>query len=115
MTFLLSEWYHARTPTKSTMLLVSFIWGFSMACSVFSGAKGLRQSYLMWRCTRWWAKYYMVMVWIEWISCFVMSIITWSYLQGRINSRYVRELGCMYMDRVGAADTQQYLALLGHP
>ncbi|KAI1852388.1 hypothetical protein JX266_002566 [Neoarthrinium moseri] len=77
--FLIPPWYEYQTPNLYDLNIASIIWGFSLACAVFTLKKAIRQS---------WRSYkrgkirnpYIVMVWAEWTVCVTISVVVWLFL-----------------------------------
>ncbi|KAI1844110.1 hypothetical protein JX265_009627 [Neoarthrinium moseri] len=81
--FLVPEWYHTDPPTDEDMNIASIIWGFSLSCACFTFVKGARQSWISYRRTKN-VNAYVVMIWLEWLACLVISVISWLFLRGVI-------------------------------
>ena len=76
-----------RDPAlPQSITLATFIWGFSIACAIFTMAKATQQTYNAWKRSRV-MNAYIIMIWSEWVSCVVISIISWLYLNGNIVAR----------------------------
>ncbi|KAK3687450.1 hypothetical protein B0T22DRAFT_439081 [Podospora appendiculata] len=77
---LVPPWYQQHLLLQSDLLLATFLWGCTIAVSLFAGAKGVRQTYRSWtRSHR--VNAYIVMIWLEWWSCLATSIIIWFFLE----------------------------------
>ncbi|KAK6083076.1 hypothetical protein SCUP234_03904 [Seiridium cupressi] len=78
---LVPPWYHSVSPNDINMNICSIIWGFSLCCAVFTGTEATGQS---------WAAHkkgklltaYPIMVWAEWISSVIISVLSWVFLKG---------------------------------
>ncbi|KAM0818720.1 hypothetical protein AB5N19_04532 [Seiridium cardinale] len=77
--FLLPPWYVPEQPTELDLNIASIIWGFSLACGVFTFFKAVKQSWKSYRRGKIWNAY-IIMVWSEWTVCIVISIVGWLYL-----------------------------------
>ncbi|KAI1496517.1 hypothetical protein F5X99DRAFT_422044 [Biscogniauxia marginata] len=83
MGFLIPPWYKTEVPDDLTMNICSIIWGFSLCFSVFACTEATRQT---WRFCQKGKLFntYIIMVWAEWISSLVISIVSWMVLKGYI-------------------------------
>lgn len=86
---LVPPWYYEAPPGLADMFLATFIWGFTIAVATFACNKAVRQTYRSWtRSHR--LNAYIVMVWLEWLSCVATTATSWLFLENFINPRYVR-------------------------
>ncbi|KAF2183108.1 hypothetical protein K469DRAFT_690225 [Zopfia rhizophila CBS 207.26] len=72
--FLVPPWYSVPAPTKDDMYIATFVWGFSMACSIFTAVKAFRQSITSWKRMKS-ITAYVVMIWMEWASNVTMACL----------------------------------------
>ncbi|KAK3989317.1 hypothetical protein QBC44DRAFT_241571 [Cladorrhinum sp. PSN332] len=80
---LVPPWYRPDPPSENSLDLASFFWGFAMSIACFAFVKGAQQSRRCWvRSHK--VNAYIVMIWLEWSSCVVLSIISWLFLIGII-------------------------------
>ncbi|KAI1343640.1 hypothetical protein F5Y15DRAFT_171847 [Xylariaceae sp. FL0016] len=79
--FLIPPWYHSEEPSQRDFDVCSIIWGFTICCAVFSGAKASRQTWKSFRRGRL-PNTYITIVWAEWIASMIISVISWMYLGG---------------------------------
>ncbi|KAK4159812.1 hypothetical protein QBC43DRAFT_221101 [Cladorrhinum sp. PSN259] len=80
---LVPPWYQPDPPSENSLDLASFFWGFAMSIACFAFIKGAQQSRRCWvRSHK--INAYIVMIWLEWSSCVVLSIISWLFLIGII-------------------------------
>ncbi|KXJ86583.1 hypothetical protein Micbo1qcDRAFT_112607, partial [Microdochium bolleyi] len=75
--------YVIVAPTALEMNIASLVWGISLGFAMFTFAKACRQTYGVWKRKRA-VNAYIIMVWIEWLVCFVISIMCWFFLWGSI-------------------------------
>ncbi|KAK0661627.1 hypothetical protein QBC41DRAFT_350630 [Cercophora samala] len=80
---LVPPWYRPDPPSEHSLDLASFLWGASTAIAIFSFAKAFRQTRRSWLHTHK-VNAYIVMVWLEWVACVIMSVISWLFLIGII-------------------------------
>ncbi|KAI1367266.1 hypothetical protein F5Y08DRAFT_336939 [Xylaria arbuscula] len=85
--FLIPPWFKYSGPDKLEMNIASAVWGISLTVALFSATKAGRQSWRVWRRTER-TNTYIVLVWIEWVSSVVMSVVTWFFLYGTIPSSF---------------------------
>ncbi|KAH7156054.1 hypothetical protein EDB81DRAFT_377002 [Dactylonectria macrodidyma] len=81
--FLIPDDFKYVHPSRDDMNIASIAWGFSLGVSIFTGAKGMRQTVKSWKRGRR-TNIYLMMLWTEWASSTIMSAITWFYLRGHI-------------------------------
>lgn len=75
--------YVAVAPSAAEMNVASIVWGVSIAFFLFSAAKGVRQTWGIWKRTRT-VTAYVALIWMEWIVCVAMSPILWFYIWGTV-------------------------------
>jgi len=80
--------YVTVAPSAAEMNVASIVWGVSIAFFLFSAAKGVRQSWGIWKRTRT-ITAYVALIWMEWIVCVAMSPVLWFYIWGTIKPSYV--------------------------
>lgn len=80
---LVPPWYKPDPPSEHSLDLASFLWGASTAIACFSFAKAVRQTRRSWLHTHK-VNAYIVMVWLEWTACVIMSVVSWLFLIGII-------------------------------
>ncbi|KAK5633803.1 hypothetical protein RRF57_009517 [Xylaria bambusicola] len=85
--FLIPPWFQYVGPDKLEMNIASVVWGISLAVALFSASKASRQSWKVWRRIRG-TNTYIVLVWVEWVSSVIMSVVTWAFLYGTIPSSF---------------------------
>jgi hypothetical protein len=88
--FLIPPWYVADIlkPGGSGVLLATFIFGFSMAVAVFDFAKALRQTWIIQKKRQSWVpNAYVVLIWVELLTCIAYAVITWVYLVNFVQAR----------------------------
>ncbi|KAK4228581.1 hypothetical protein QBC38DRAFT_351459, partial [Podospora fimiseda] len=80
---LVPPWYRPDPPSENSLDLASFFWGFAMSIACFASIKGAQQTRRCWiRSHK--VNAYIVMIWLEWSSCVILSIISWLFLIGII-------------------------------
>jgi hypothetical protein len=84
--FLIPPWYHGVAPGHEDMYVASIVWGFTLACGMFSAGKAVRQTSVAWKRSRRFTPY-VIMVWLELIASTVMGILTWLFLYGALEPR----------------------------
>ncbi|KAK4640823.1 hypothetical protein QC761_606950 [Podospora bellae-mahoneyi] len=80
---LVPPWYKPDPPSEHSLDLASFLWGASTAIACFSFSKAVRQTRRSWLHTHK-VNAYIVMVWLEWTACVIMSVVSWLFLIGII-------------------------------
>lgn len=80
---LVPPWYKPDPPSENSLDLASFLWGASTAIACFSFVKAVRQTMRSWLHTHK-VNAYIVMVWLEWTACVIMSVVSWLFLIGII-------------------------------
>ncbi|KAM7198813.1 hypothetical protein V8F33_004827 [Rhypophila sp. PSN 637] len=94
---LVPPWYYEAPPRLTDMFLATFIWGFTIAIAAYSCTKAVQQTYRSWtRSHR--LNAYIVMVWLEWISCLATTATSWLFLENFINPSvwYFTGMLCMW-------------------
>ncbi|KAK8880112.1 hypothetical protein PGQ11_001406, partial [Apiospora arundinis] len=85
--FLVPPWYRSGIPQANDMELCSIIWGASLCCAVFTATKASRQTWAVYQ-RRKRISAYVVMIWAEWVSSVVISIISWIFLKGMVEPSF---------------------------
>ncbi|KAK4176961.1 hypothetical protein QBC36DRAFT_387063 [Triangularia setosa] len=80
---LVPPWYKRDPPSEHSLDLASFLWGAAMAIACFSFTQAVRQTRRSWLHTHK-VNTYIVLVWLEWAACVIMSVISWLFLIGII-------------------------------
>ncbi|KAK4170947.1 hypothetical protein QBC36DRAFT_200391 [Triangularia setosa] len=80
---LIPFWYKPDPPSEHSLDLASFLWGAAMAIACFSFTQAVRQTRRSWLHTHK-VNTYIVMVWLEWAACVIMSVVSWLFLIGII-------------------------------
>lgn len=88
---LVPPWYEEHPPSVNDMNIASMFWGFTLGVGLWSGVKGYRQTLASWRRIHR-INTYVWLIWSEWIASMVIGIISWCYLTGRIDARYVHQI-----------------------
>lgn len=86
--FLLSPNYQDAVPTIDDLTIASLIWGFTLSTGMFAANKAYTQTRTMWKRSRR-VQAYGVMVWAEWIVSTAIGIISWLFIRGFVQARYV--------------------------
>jgi hypothetical protein len=82
-------WYQKNTTGKTEVLFVTFLFGFTMALAVLTGAKACRQTYRGSARRRCWWNTYAVIVWVVWSCGLGIAVVYWIYIEGSIEPRFV--------------------------
>lgn len=77
--YLLPSWYVPEQPTMMDLNIVSIIWGFTLATTVFTFSKAIQQSWKSYKRGKLFNAY-IIMVWAEWLVCVIISIVSWLFL-----------------------------------
>ncbi|ETS77249.1 hypothetical protein PFICI_11123 [Pestalotiopsis fici W106-1] len=77
--YLLPSWYVPEQPTLMDLNVVSIIWGFTLATTVFTFSKAIQQSWKSYKRGKLFNAY-IIMVWAEWLVCVIISIVSWLFL-----------------------------------
>ncbi|KAK5652829.1 hypothetical protein OQA88_9495 [Cercophora sp. LCS_1] len=93
---LVPQWYQPVIPGETEVLFVTFLWGFTMALSLVTGAKALRQTYRSWLRRRRWNAY-IAMVWAVWLCDIVIAIVYWIEIEGWIEPSFYYFAGILVM------------------
>lgn len=87
--FLIPDNYVVVAPTEDDMLVASIIWGFTLATGMFAGNKAYKQTSAQWKRSRA-IKPYSYMIWAEWLVSMVIGVLSWLFLKGTIEARFVQ-------------------------
>ncbi|KAI5920919.1 hypothetical protein F4810DRAFT_396985 [Camillea tinctor] len=82
--FLIPPWYKPEIPDPLSINICSIIWGFSLCCSIFTCTEATRQTWKCYRRGKLLFNCYIMMVWAEWISSLVISIVSWMLIKSYI-------------------------------
>jgi hypothetical protein len=85
---LVPPWYEQPPLRQEDLLLATFVWGFSLALSIFAFAKAAQQTRRSWLRTHR-VTAYIFMIWLEWVVCIIVSANSWLFLVNVIPARYV--------------------------
>ncbi|KAI1839684.1 hypothetical protein JX266_014106 [Neoarthrinium moseri] len=85
--FLIPEWYQEAIPTLDDLLIVSIIWGFTLASGLFAAAKAFKQTRRVMKRARGLHAYSM-MVWAEWSVSMVIGVLSWLFIRGIIPASF---------------------------
>lgn len=77
--FLVSPNYVAPHSTRDDIVVASVVWGFSLAVSLFTASKAIKQTWRSYKRTHRFTGY-IIMVWGEWISSTIIGILSWLFL-----------------------------------
>jgi multisubunit Na+/H+ antiporter MnhB subunit len=67
---------------QSDLIVTDVIWGFSLACALFTAIKAVQQSWRCYRRGKLWRNAYIIMVWAEWAVCIIICVLSWLFLHG---------------------------------
>ncbi|KAF4465515.1 hypothetical protein FALBO_7646 [Fusarium albosuccineum] len=81
--FLVPDTYVPDLPDDTDMNIASIAWGLSLGITVFNCAKAARQTISAWQ-RRKKITAYVALVWVEIISSFLLGVMCWFYLRGKI-------------------------------
>jgi hypothetical protein len=84
--FLVPPWYKEEVVTNLDMNIASIFWGLCFGVAIFTAAKASNQTMSSWSRARR-VTAYVWMIWGEWIACIIISVLTWLYLWGTIETR----------------------------
>ncbi|KAH6874561.1 hypothetical protein B0T10DRAFT_415186 [Thelonectria olida] len=85
--FLVPPWYKEEVVTNLDMNIASFFWGLCFGVAIFTAAKASNQTMSSWSRARR-VTAYVWMIWGEWIACIIISVLTWLYLWGTIETSF---------------------------
>lgn len=86
--FLVPPWYKEEVISNLHMNIASIFWGLTFGVAIFTASKATKQTLNSWlRARR--ATAYVWMIWGEWMACLIISFLTWFYMWGTIETRYI--------------------------
>jgi hypothetical protein len=89
--FLVPDTYVVVPPSFDDLLVASIIWGCTLATGVFSCTKAVQQTRALWKRSQR-IQPYVIMVWAEWIVNMVIGVLSWVFLRGLIQPRFVERI-----------------------
>lgn len=109
--FLVPPWYTDEDPSWLSLTLVTFMFGFSSACAVFTAVSIIHQTRRAWhRSRKITAHPYIVMITVEWTSSVIISVVSFLFVIDMIPPRLVfASLSCV------CARTRVSRAVLEYP
>ncbi|KAH8676202.1 hypothetical protein BX600DRAFT_196956 [Xylariales sp. PMI_506] len=81
--FLVPPWYISESPDDIQMNICSIIWGVSLCSALYTGSKASRLSSVAHRRHKLFSAF-PIMVWAEWTSSVIISVVSWLFLKGII-------------------------------
>ncbi|KAJ4199543.1 hypothetical protein NW759_016083 [Fusarium solani] len=85
--FLVPPWYKEEVVTNLHMNIASIFWGLCFGVAIFTAAKASKQTLSSWSRSRR-VTAYVWMIWGEWIACIIISVLTWLYMWGTIETSF---------------------------
>ncbi|KAG8167819.1 hypothetical protein KVR01_003508 [Diaporthe batatas] len=83
--YLIPSWYKQEATPQSSLTLVTFLFGFSSACAVFTATTIVAQAYrILYRSKRLFTHPYVVMITAVWLSSVIYSLISYLFVQDKI-------------------------------
>ncbi|KAB5572768.1 hypothetical protein GE09DRAFT_683866 [Coniochaeta sp. 2T2.1] len=76
--------------------LPTLLLGFTWAISASTFTKAAKQTYMCWHRSRR-INAYIVMIWLEWTTCLIVSLASWMYLENRIHPSLGYYFGMLVM------------------
>lgn len=87
---LVPSWYRSEDPSTLSFALVSFLFGFSSACAAFTAVTILVQTHRTWKRSRKLLNHpYIAMIVTEWVSSWVISVVSYLFIVHVIPPRSV--------------------------
>ena len=78
--------YNHAPTTADDLLVVTAICGFTLGCALFSASKAFEQTKAIWKRSRRITSY-PVLIWAEWLSSLIISLLAWLHIKGIIMPR----------------------------
>ena len=83
--FLIPSWWVREPIEELDANICSIFFGFSLCLGIFAAANAVKQMAATWKRSKR-ISAYIVMVWLEWISNFIIAVLAWSYQRGYIRA-----------------------------
>lgn len=89
--YLIPSWYKQEATPQSSLTLITFLFGLSSACAVFTATTIVAQAYrIVYRSKRLFFTHpYVLMITAVWLASVVYSIISYLFVQNVIPPRYL--------------------------
>lgn len=81
-------WYKATTPDTNELNTAGITLGFTLGVALWIATKAFKQTRAIWMRTHR-VTAYMLLIWSEWIACLVIAIVSWFFVNGFIQLRFV--------------------------
>lgn len=88
---LIPPWYKQEVTPQSSLTLITFLFGFSSACAVFTATTIAAQAYrILYRSRRLFTHPYVLMITAVWLASVIYSLISYLFVRDLIPPRYLQ-------------------------
>lgn len=81
--FLVPDRYKPHESSVDDLMIISIIWGVTIAAGLFTASKAYKQSKAMYKRTGQISTYTM-MIWAEWTASMTIGVLCWCHIRGYI-------------------------------
>ncbi|KAK6835937.1 hypothetical protein PG990_013432 [Apiospora arundinis] len=85
--FLIPDRYQAHESSVDDLMIISIIWGITIALGLFTASKAYKQSKAMYARTRQLSAY-TIMIWAEWTASMTIGVLCWCHIRGYIEPSF---------------------------
>ncbi|KAK8063107.1 hypothetical protein PG997_015204 [Apiospora hydei] len=85
--FLVPDRFQYHESSVDDLMIISIIWGITIAAGLFTASKAYKQSKAMYRRTGQ-VSVYTMMIWAEWTSSMTIGVLCWCYIRGYIEPSF---------------------------
>ncbi|KAK8117982.1 uncharacterized protein PG998_006263 [Apiospora kogelbergensis] len=100
--FLIPERYQPHESSVDDLMIISIIWGITIAVGLFTASKAYKQSKAMYSRTRQLSAY-TIMIWAEWTASMTIGVLCWCHIRGYIEPSHLLD----YPDSMHLPDYHQ--------
>ena len=85
--FLIPDRYQPHNSSVDDLMIISIIWGVTIAAGLFTASKAYKQSKAMYKRTGTVSAYTM-MIWAEWTASMTIGVLCWCHIRGYIEPSF---------------------------
>ncbi|KAK7906429.1 hypothetical protein PG985_016435 [Apiospora marii] len=85
--FLIPDRYQPHNSSVDDLMIISIIWGVTIAAGLFTASKAYKQSKAMYKRTGQVSSYTM-MIWAEWTASMTIGVLCWCHIRGYIEPSF---------------------------
>ncbi|KAK8054441.1 hypothetical protein PG994_009508 [Apiospora phragmitis] len=85
--FLVPDRYKPHDSSVDDLMIISIIWGITIAAGLFTASKAYKQSKAMYKRTGQ-LSIYTIMIWAEWTASMTIGVLCWCHIRGYIEPSF---------------------------